>query len=178
MALDPTRYPNLALAVGDPSRVPPVQLIGSWQVLSQSAVPVSASADTNEDTLATITVPANAMGLNGSLRVSAVFTVTNSVNNKTIRVRFGGASGTQYAALTMTTSTSAVVGTMISNRGAANSQVGSPSTGRISGAEAGAVVTSSVDTTADSTIVITGAKASSGEAITLERYSVELAYGA
>src|SRR4051812_45306280 len=50
------------------------------QVLGRSAAAVSCPADTSEDTLATVTVPANLMGVDGSLRVWTLWTVTSSTN--------------------------------------------------------------------------------------------------
>lgn len=43
-----------------------------------------------ETTLATVSVPANSMGPNGSVIVTAVWSYTNSANVKTMRGRFGG----------------------------------------------------------------------------------------
>jgi hypothetical protein len=63
-------------------------------ILGASAVAVSGAADTNENILATITIPAGAMGLNGILRVYADYTVTNNANAKTLRVRLSGIGGT------------------------------------------------------------------------------------
>ena len=42
-------------------------------ILAQSAVAVSKTGDTNEATLASITIPAGAMGANGSLRLTTVW---------------------------------------------------------------------------------------------------------
>jgi len=144
-------------------------------ILGASGTAVSAAADTNENTLATITVPAGAMGLRGILRITTSWTTTSSANNKTLRVRFSGGAGTQYATLVYTTSVSAFDVRYIINRDSATSQVGSMAakdTGL--GAGGGALVTSSVDTTAATTVVITGQKASAGETLTLGSYLVEL----
>lgn len=144
-------------------------------ILAQSFVAASGAADANENALATITVPAGAMGANGSLRIWTLWAFTNSANNKTARIRFSGAAGTQYLALTVTTTATYSDVRMISNRGATNSQVGSASSGSSMFAlSAGTYPTSAVDTTAATTIVITGQKASAGETITLEGYSVQL----
>jgi hypothetical protein len=140
-------------------------------VLARSGVAVSAGADTNENTLATITVPAGAMGDSGSVRVTCVFSYTNSGNSKTLRVKFGGVTYASQGATT-TAIQSFIVG--ISNRTNAT-QVGwfpiNPN--QLSG-QSGSPITSSVDTTAAVTILITGQKATAGETLTLERYSVEL----
>lgn len=146
------------------------------RILAASAVAVSCPADTTEDILATITVPAGAMGLNGILRVTANWSFTNSVNNKSMRVRFGGIGGTQYYSVTTTTTQNIGSLTIIQNRGAANSQVGwqgGTNTQTFSGFAA-APTTSAVDTAAATTIVLTGQKATAGETLTLESYLVEL----
>src|SRR5688500_6060251 len=75
-------------------------------VLAQSAVAASHTGNTTETTLATVTVPANAIGANGRLRVTSLWSHTNSANSKTLRVRFGGAAGTIYTSLTVTTTLS------------------------------------------------------------------------
>lgn len=155
-----------------PLVVPPQGLI-----LGASGAAISTPADTNEDTLATITVPAGAMGANGFLRISTLWAFTSSANNKTPRIRFGGASGTIYVNPVITTNVGLSQETVIANRNAANSQVGFASAGTNGGSglsTASANVTSSVDTTASTTIVITGQKASAGETLTLEFYLVEL----
>lgn len=143
-----------------------------------SAVAVSAPADTTEDTLATITIPANAMGANGRLRVSTFWSHTNSANNKTLRVRYSGASGTIFSTFTNTTTAAMRAQCEIVNRNATNSQVGGFNGTGGFGSGAASLLTSSVDTTAATTVVITGQKASSGETLTLESYLVELIPGA
>lgn len=145
------------------------------RVLAASASAVSGAADTNENTLATITVPAGAMGLNGIIRVFTLWTYTNSVNNKTLRVRFGGVSGTTYLSVGPTTTAAFSTLTIIGNRNSASSQVGvADAAANVFSATTDAVTTSSVDTSAATTIVITGQKASAGEVITLEQYVAEL----
>jgi hypothetical protein len=137
-------------------------------LLSASSVAASGAADTNENTLATVAVAGNLLGANGKLRITFLFTVTNSANNKTLRVRFGG---TQFFGVVLTTSASYVFQFEIGNRGATNSQVSGPSSW---GANTAAVTTGAIDTTASQNLTITGQKASAGETITLEGYTVEV----
>jgi hypothetical protein len=150
-----------------------------WQILAQSSGAVSCPADTTEDVLATITIPANAMGPNGRLRITTLWSNTNSGNTKSMRARLGGASGTLYMNVGVTASAALMDIRQISNRNAANSQVGS-STGTTGGLGVSGVapITSAIDTTADTTLVLTGQKATSGETLTLESYLVELYYAA
>jgi hypothetical protein len=143
-------------------------------ILGASAVAVSGPADTNENILATINIPAGAMGINGILRVETLWTVTSSVNNKTLNARLGGIGGTAFLNIVLTTSVSFLGVKTIQNRGAANSQVAFTALSGNFGATSAAVTTASIDTSAATTLVITGQKASAGEDLTLERYSVEL----
>ena len=59
-------------------------------VLGASAVAASHTGDTNPFTFATVTVPANAMGPNGRLRITFFWTTTASGNSKVLAVNFGG----------------------------------------------------------------------------------------
>lgn len=160
----------------------PAALLGQYApyIVSQSAVAVSGTEDTNENTLATITIPGNALGLNGSIEVITNWTFTNSANAKTLRARFSGGSGTIYMSFGHTTSAGQAAMFVISNRNAANSQYGGAiavnSTGGW-GSTSNAGITSSVDTTAATTIVLTGQKALGTETLTLERYIAKINYG-
>lgn len=144
------------------------------RILGASAVAVSGAADTAENILATINVPAGAMGLNGKLRLYTLFTVTSSANNKTLRARLGGIGGTIFYGVTVTTTVTVTDQRIISNRGAANSQVG-PGDNSASFSQSNTVATTgAISTAAATTLVITGQKASAGETLTLEDYLVEL----
>lgn len=143
-------------------------------LLARSGAAASVTGTASETALATIAIPAGLMGTDGQLRVRALFTGTNSANAKTMRVRFGGISGTEYYGAAVTT-TPQLQGTwFIANRGAANSQIGFVSTSTGFGNSSDANVTSSVDTSADTTLVISAQLANSGETYTLASYSVEL----
>lgn len=146
--------------------------------LGGSAVAASGPADTNENILATINIPAGAMGLNGILRVTHEWSYTNGANNKTPRVRFGGIGGTAYASGTFTTTAAATGQFNICNRNAANSQFGRPAATSVfsgwPGGTGNTVVTSAIDTAVATTLVFTGQKASAGDTLTLESYLVEL----
>lgn len=142
-------------------------------IIGRSAVAVSAPNDTNEDILATITVPGKLLGPNGQLRVSTLFTVTNSANNKTLRARLGGAAGTAMYAVVVTTTVNVNDQRIIANRGAQNSQIGPGANSASFGQSATAVQAAAIDTSVDQTIVLSGQKATAGETITLESYLVE-----
>lgn len=143
----------------------------SPQIIAQYAVGVTAPADTNENTLATITIPGGVMGANGRLYVEAYFTVTASTNSKTWRVRLGS---TALHTGSTASGTGVSVGIMasIANRNSESSQVGTGFTGN--GVSATAHPTGTVDTTADQTLTITGQKTTGAETMTLAQYTVRL----
>lgn len=150
---------------------------GLWTILSASAVQVPHTGNTDETALATVTVPGGAMGANGILRVTTMWTWTNSANDKIPRIRLGGISGTIYFVTTQTTTASNRWQTQIHNRNATNSQVGFNSAASSPFVSATlAVATSAVDTAAATTLVLSGQLENTGETIALEYYLVELAY--
>lgn len=143
---------------------------GGLTLLAQSFADVTVPADTTEDTLATITVPANALGANGALLVHVAFSGTNSANTKILRVRYSGAAGTTVAA-TISTNVNAAMTLMIGNQNAAGSQRWT-TVGSISIAPTPISTTSAVDTTGPTTLVLTGQKQLGAETMTLNGYSI------
>jgi hypothetical protein len=142
---------------------------------ASAATGMSHTGNTNETALATITIPAGAMGLNGGIEVRAVWSCTNSGNNKTPRLRFGGAAGTVYFGPIITTNAGAGDVRRIRNRNSASAQVGSFSSSATGvGLLGSAPVTSSVNTAAAVDVVLSAQLASAGETITLESYEVWL----
>jgi hypothetical protein len=145
-------------------------------ILGVSGVASSAGANTTENVLATVNIPAGIMGPNGLLRIYSLWSYTNSANNKTLRIRLGGAGGTQVFAITQTTSTHMSDLRHIQNANAQNAQVfhdrgSQPAVGATS---AGANVTAAIDTSLGTTLVFTGQKALNSETLTLSSYYVEL----
>lgn len=141
--------------------------------LAMSAVQSAHTGNTNETTLATITVPAGAMGLNGRLRITVLWSATNNANGKTSRIKFGG---TTFIANALASSASSKQQLEISNRNATNSQVSSNATIYGSWGDAGsaAVVTGTIDTTASQNIVLSGQLTTGTDTIAVESYLVEL----
>lgn len=153
-----------------------LQKLGLPWVLAQSGVAASPGAVTSEVTLATIVAPAGCMGANGLIRVQTLWSMTNSANNKVPRVKFGG---TTLLDVTLTTVAVLSDQRIVQNRNSQSSQIAKPlgnMTGGGWGTATSAVVTASVDTSADTTILITGQKSSAGETLTLESYLVEVMY--
>lgn len=145
--------------------------LGTWRVLASSAVAVSHTGSTTETTLATITVPAGAIGANGALRVTMVWSYTNSANTKTARLRLGG---TSFLVFNATTTSSVRIENQIHNVNSEASQKGWVNSGTAFGSSTGTIVTASIDTTTAQDITFRGALANAGETITLESYLIEL----
>ena len=141
-------------------------------VVAASGTAVSHTGDTLEFTLATITIPANAMGANGTLRVTAFMSGTGTAGNRTAKIKFGGTTYYDSGAIAGGSFLSARVMMTVSNSNATNAQVGSPSGGLAISSTA--KVTSAVDTTAAVTVLITGQLSNSGDSIALESYTVEV----
>jgi hypothetical protein len=145
----------------------------SMHLLCSSAVAASVTGTTSETTLATCTVPGGAMGRNGGVEIRTVWSYTNSANAKTLRIRFGGAAGTQYMSIAPTTTNALSDVRRIRNRNSASSQVGSQAFGSSSfGTGSSAPVTSSLDTSGPVDIVASCQLALSTETCSLEAVEV------
>lgn len=155
----------------------------SWYIVGASAVQQSVTGTVSETVLATVTIPAGAMGANGRLRITAMFSNNNSGNSKTFRVRWGasgaGTSGTAFNSVANTTSLSWRTIGEVDNRNAANSQVLSINgAGGGVGVGAGAFATTAIDTASASEIAFTAQLANTGDTANLDSYIVELFYAA
>lgn len=150
----------------------------SWRVLAASAVAAAHSGNTSETALASVQIPGGAMGPNGALRITTLWSYTNSANNKTLRIRLGGISGAGYLGNNVTTTATLRHQQIIQNRNAQNAQIGGFVSPMPIGASTSAPATSSIDTGAPVDLVISGQLANAGETVALESYMVELWRGA
>lgn len=141
--------------------------------IASSGVAASVTGTLTETQLATITIPANLLGLNGSLRVTTTWGATASGNAKTYKVRYSGSGGQGFLSASVTTTPANTFVTIIQNKNATNSQGGASV-----GAPQSSTLTGSVDTTAATTVYISGTLANTGETITLISYTVEFIPGA
>ena len=145
--------------------------LGTWRVLAASAVPASHTGSTSETTLATVSVPAGAMGANGVLRVTTTWSYTNSANTKTHRMRFGG---TNIYVNSVTTTATVRVENQIHNVNSESAQKGWANNNAGFGTSTGSITTTAIDTTAAQNVTLHAALANAGETITLESYLVEI----
>lgn len=149
------------------------------KIIAASGAAINNTGDTNENTLATITIPAGTMGPNGIVNVMALWSTTANTNTKTCKIKFGGTIVQQLShttAVMLTTQGKAIV----QNRNATNSQIcQSVSNYGYGAANSAANVTAAIDTTAAVNITLTAQCVTSGtDTITLDRYFVEVIYAA
>ena len=142
-------------------------------VLAQSAVPASVTGTLSETTLATIAIPAGAMGVNGAIRIKSRWTYPNTANVKTLNARINGVlveqkvegSGFQITRTDWSGE----------NRGAMNSQIWDRNNSVGGAYEQNATFqTTAIDMSVAQNLTLTGTLANTGETITLEAYTVEL----
>lgn len=133
----------------------------------------SHTGDTNETTLETITIPANTLGTEGGLKVTASFTHAGLAAAKTLRVKFGATGGMGTMVEVAASTESLIQSTLVSNssttsqRSVATLIFGNGTTS-ISNTSLAETTTSSVD------ITITVQLANSGDTTTLIHSLVEL----
>lgn len=124
---------------------------------------------TSEVSLALVTVPANALGTNGAIRISGWCSHTNGASVKTLRVKFGAMVLTHAPTINVSEQWTLWIRNVATNAQRAHASVASSQ-----GATGSAVVTGSVDTTTEVQVVITGQLAVGTDFLTLEGFCVEL----
>lgn len=140
------------------------------RLVEQSAVPVNVTGTTVETTVANLVIPGNSIAAHGSLRVTLLMSTPNNVNNKTIKVRLGGALINSIVSTNATTLNWEIA---LANRGSSNSQVMQASTTTF-GLSTGVVAVTAIDTSKDQPLLITCQLAVGSDNCQLERYSVEI----
>lgn len=138
------------------------------EVLSSSAVAVSCALTASDEILASFSITAGTLGVNSILQIEPLWTFASSANNKILKVKV--ASATVYSA-TRTTSVKEGPLIVLMNRNSLASQV-QPYDNAYLTAGSGAPATYTIDFSVNVTVQITGQRANSGDALTLEYYRV------
>ncbi|SEN70539.1 hypothetical protein SAMN05216404_106140 [Nitrosospira multiformis] len=138
------------------------------EILAGSAIGFSCSLTSIDEPLDSFAIPAGLLGVNSILQIEPLWTFTNSANNKILKVKVGGV--TVYSA-TRTTSVKEAPLIVLANRNSLASQI-QPYDGAYGTAGASAPATHSIDFANNVVVDITGQRADSGDALTLEYYRV------
>lgn len=144
-------------------------------VLGQSAVAASVTGTLTETTLATISVPAAFLGLNGSIDIITLWSNNNTGTAKTFRGRWNGIGGNAFLGVSSTTNVAYSDFRRIANRNSASSQI---FFNRVSISSGGwgfgtsASPTDTVNTANAVDIVLTGQLADVGDTVTLQEYII------
>lgn len=140
------------------------------KVFSLSA-PVSLTGSTSVVTLATITIPAGLLGANGKLKIYPLWATTNNANVKSLRANIGGLLCTTMTSQSVPNNSGLVIIRNINNEAAQKC-----SSGLVAGigSSTGSIASPTVDTSAATTITITGQLAVGTDTLTLEDLFVEV----
>ena len=140
------------------------------KVFSLSA-PWVLSGSTSAVTLATITIPAGLMGANGKLKIYPLWGTTNNANTKTLRVVLGGSTCTTMVSQSVPNNSGLVIIRNINNEAAQRC-----SSGLVAGigSSTGSIAVIAIDTTAATTITLTGQLGVGTDTLTLEDLFVEV----
>jgi len=140
------------------------------KIFSLSA-PVSLTGSTSVVTLATITIPAGLLGANGKLKIYPLWATTNNANVKTLRLNIGGA-----LCSTMTSQSVPHNSGLLIIRNTNSESVQKCSSGLVAGigSSFGSIAVTTIDTTAATTLTITGQLAVGTDTLTLEDLFIEV----
>lgn len=139
-----------------------------------SAGNVTAPIDTNENILATVSIPVGTIGKNSKLLLTYFYTFSGS-GSKTVRIRAGGIGGTVISSGAETTNPWKQLEMNWWFLNALNSQIGHPSgSATVFGSNASAATTATVDFASAQDIVFTAQKATAADAIVLRAFEVAL----
>ena len=140
------------------------------KVFSLSA-PVSLTGSTSVVTLATITIPAPLLGPNGKLKIYPLWSTTNNANVKTLRAVFSGSACTTMTSQNVSNNSGLVI---IRNTNSESAQKTSSGLVAGIGSSFGSIASTTIDTTAATTLVISGQLAVDTDTLTLEDLFVEV----
>lgn len=139
------------------------------KIFSLSA-PVSLTGSTSVVTLATITIPAGLLGANGKLKIYPLWATTNNANAKTLRLNIGGVLSTMVSQSVPNNSGLLII------RNINSESAQKCSSGLVAGigSSTGSIASPTIDTSAATTITITGQLAVGTDTMTLEDLFVEV----
>jgi len=140
------------------------------KIFSLSA-PVSLTGSTSAVTLATITIPAGLLGANGKLKIYPLWSTTNNANTKTLRLNIGGALCSTMTSQSVPNNSGLLI---IRNTNSESAQKCSSGLVAGIGSSFGSIASPTVDTTAATTLLISGQLAVDTDTLTLEDLFIEV----
>jgi hypothetical protein len=153
--------------------------IGQQFVLSQTSNPFNLPADTNENTIALVKVPANTLGANGLITITGTLLCTNNSNAKTLRVRFGDGTlnNTTCPVVfqgSLASSSYTQFNCQLGNAGSTASQSIVSNYIKDTTPSGISATTSTINTTLDKYVLITGQKATAGDVFEVLNYNFQI----
>jgi len=145
------------------------------RILASSNAAVSHTAGaTSETTLATYTLPAGTMGPNDTLRITTLWSFTNSADDKRMRISFGGSNFLDELATTAGEVSMQSMQLIRNNNSLTAQKAHNNAQEAVFTKTSGAITTAVVDTTADVDIDFNVVIQTVTETVTLESYIIEL----
>lgn len=145
--------------------------VGGQVVLFSSSTASSVTGVAAETTLATITIPGGIIGAHGHISIHTLWSMTNSANTKTPRIK---AAGTTIQSITGVNVQSYFAEIMLANNASETAQKAFPAGATSYNSSSSALLTTAIDTTANFDITMTATVGTAAEVCTLERYVVTL----
>ena len=127
---------------------------------------------TSATTLATITIPAGLIGVNGKVKFYPLWSNTNNANAKTLRVVLNGATTVHTATSQNSVHNSGLL--ILRNFNSETAQRMSSGMAAGLGSTTGSIAATTVDTTVPVTVTVTGQLANSADTVTLEGLFLEV----
>jgi len=148
--------------------------------MSTPNVSITGAGALTETSMASVRIPANTIGPDGTVRIYTLWSMNNNANNKTVNTRYGlvpgainGTQGGQFQQQLFPNVASVQGLIIVRNTGATNSQqILNSMTGPYNTSTV--INTQTVDTTQDTYFSINGTLANAGDTLTLNKYIVEV----
>jgi hypothetical protein len=132
---------------------------------------VALTGTTSETTLLTVNIPAGLIGISGKVKMYPLYSMTNNANSKVLRVKLGGST-----AFSTVVSNSSQSSALVIIRNVGSEAVQKSSTGVVSGlGNISTPLTSlTINTSAATTITVTGQLVNSADTMMLEDFFMEI----
>ncbi|WP_303763552.1 hypothetical protein [Sphingobium yanoikuyae] len=142
-------------------------------ILAQSGVAAAYTGGTAVHDFASFTLPGGLLGPNGSIEIESFWTSTNNANIKTFSVSLGAATAL-WSYQTSSTIASGLMAKIMNRNSQASQIIPRPTAASPYGVGGTAHGTSTIDTSVDQVVKISGQLANAADTLTLESYLVKV----